>query len=103
MPVLNCENTYTAFYDAEVLEDTLKDLVGNNPYANRSQKVNETTAQEIGRCDSTDAHWINVYQPHAPRSNHDQYRVTFSMRFRPELFDLMSSGEFDRELVREDA
>lgn len=100
MPVINCNDTYTAFYDAEVLPDTLKGITGDNPYANRSQQVNEITAEEIDRCDSSQAHWINVYQPHAPRSNHNEYRVTFSMRFRPELFDLMSSGKFDQDLVQ---
>lgn len=99
MPVLNCENSYTVFYEANVVDETLGDKVGGNSYANRSQHVDDNSVKEIGRCLSNQPHWINVYQPHAPVVNHNQYRVTFSIRFRPELFDIIASGKFDHEFV----
>lgn len=103
MPVLNCEDSYTAIYDAEVVEDTLGGIVGENAYAHRAQRVDELRAVEIARVPSNSANWLNVYQPHAPVVTHKNYRVTFSIRFRPELFDYFESGQFDRELVKQDA
>lgn len=101
MPVLNCEDSYTAIYDAEVVEDTLGNIVGENAYAHRAQRVDETKAVELVRVPSNSANWINVYQPHAPVVNHNNYRVTFSIRFRPELFDYFENGYFDANLVKE--
>lgn len=100
MPVLNCAGSYTAIYDAQVVEDTLGGIVGDNAYAHRAQRVDESQARELVRVPSDTANWINVFQPHAPVVTHDQYRVTFSIRFRPELFDYFENGRFEQELVR---
>ena len=101
MPVINCEDSYTAMYDAEVISEVVNKIVGDSSYSRRSQRVNEETAKEIARVPSDTPHWINVFQPHAPRVNHDKYRVTFSIRFRPELFDVMEDGSFDRDMVKQ--
>ena len=102
LPVLNCEDTYTAMYDAEVLPEVVNEIVGDSSYSRRSQKVDEENAKELCRVPSDTPNWINVYQPHAPRSNHNKYRVTFSIRFRPELFDIIEDGSFEREMVKHD-
>lgn len=103
-PVTNCENSYTVFYDATVIDKTF-DQTSNgkfedNVYVHHAHLVEEHNAQELGRCDSTIPHWINVFVPHAPVVNHNQERISFSIRFHPELFDYIASGRFDQELAR---
>ena len=99
-PVLNCENSYTAFYDATIIDKTCEGALGDSVYVHHANQVDEPTAKEIGRCDSTVPHWINVYVPHAPVVEHDQTRISVSIRFHPELFDYIASGRFDQELAR---
>lgn len=99
-PVLNCHDSFTAFYDTEVVAETLGGVVGDNAYAKRAQRVDECNAKEIARIPNNNAYWINVFTPHKPIVNHNDYRVTFSVRFRPELFDVIQSGFFDREMVK---
>jgi hypothetical protein len=99
-PVANCEDSYTAFYEAEILpKETMSGTLGENVYVSHALAVNNETAREIGRCDSTIPHWINVYVPHAPVVNHDRVRIALSIRFQPELFDYIASGRFDREMA----
>jgi hypothetical protein len=98
--VANCEDSYTAFYEAEILpKETMSGTLGENVYVSHALAVNNETAREIGRCDSTIPHWINVYVPHAPVVNHDRVRIALSIRFQPELFDYIASGRFDREMA----
>lgn len=94
LPVLNCEKSYTVWYDAEVIKP-MPCRDGETVYAKHSLLVNEATAVEIDRCDSTIPHWINVYVPHTARVEHDKYRISLSIRFHPELFDIIKSGIFD--------
>jgi len=100
LPVANCEDSYTGFYEAEVLpRETMNGKLGENIYVNHALAVKDDTAKEIGRCDSWIPHWINVYVPHAPIVNHGLVRIALSIRFRPELFDYIESGRFDREMA----
>ena len=87
IPVLNCDETYTVFYDAKFPDEHKMPTVGDTIYARHSEVVEEDTAVEIDRCPSNRANWINVYQPHAPLSTHNLPRIMFSIRFKPELFD----------------
>lgn len=101
-PMVNCEDSYTVFYDAEILKkETMSGKLGENVYVSHAQAVIEETAKELGRCDSSIPHWINVHVPHAPVVNHDRVRSALSIRFHPELFDYIASGKFDRELAYE--
>lgn len=99
-PVINCHNSYTAFYETEVVKETLGGIVGDNAYANRAQRVDENNVKEITRIPNDAAYWVNVFTPHKPIVEHNEYRVTFSIRFRPELFDIIQSGYFDENMVK---
>lgn len=102
IPVLNCKGSYTAFYEAEVLDKDLYGPLGQSVYTKHSHQVNEETAKEIGRCPSEIPHWLNVFQPHAPVVEHDKFRIAFSTRFHPELFDYFENGTFESLMVKHD-
>jgi hypothetical protein len=54
---------------------------------------------EIGRCDASIPHWINVNMIHRPETTHDQFRVAASVRFDPEPVD--ETGELWPHLIRQ--
>ena len=87
LPLINCEGTYTVFYDAEIDEDKFRDLT--DPI-NSARKIKPgTTATEIARVEATTPMWINTCIPHAPVTTHSRARAIISARFRPELHDLL--------------
>lgn len=100
LPILNCHDSFTVWYDAELIGQNPAEL-GDNVYTKHSRKVDEETAIEIGRCISTIPQWINVFVPHAPRVGHQLPRVSISIRFHPELFDLVSTGYFEQNMIKE--
>ena len=73
IPVLNCENSYTAFYDAPV-DFTNGTHTNYSPAIDVDPNIAET-APEINSI------------PHRPVVEHDQPRVVLTSRFTPELFD----------------
>lgn len=87
LPIINCENTYTVFYDAEIESEPFKER--NDPI--RSSRVIKKNSEfkEIGRWDSNKPAWINISVPHAPVSLHSKPRALISARFLPELHDLL--------------
>jgi hypothetical protein len=95
LPIINCEDTYTVWYDAELQEfrNDLNDIdpnaTANDPrHKSRLVKPN-TLVKEIARWHMKDPAWINVSIPHRPVSNHNKPRAVMSARFRPELHDLL--------------
>jgi hypothetical protein len=100
IPVLNCEESYTVWYNAEIeYNPNLLDLTlatYNITQSRMSKKQtsarmakNETSATEIARWHMKDPAWINVSIPHRPVSNHSKFRAVLSARFEPELHDLL--------------
>jgi len=95
IPIINCENTYTVWYDAE-MQGSRDDLNNIDPNADeydprhkaRLVKPN-TPVKEIARWHMKDPAWINVSIPHAPVSEHGKPRAVISARFIPELHDLL--------------
>lgn len=87
LPVINCENTYTVWYDAEI--DYTPVLQSSDP-RNVSRLVKHgTPVKEIARWHMKDPAWINFSIPHAPVSYHGKARAVMSARFKPELHDLL--------------
>ena len=86
LPIINCEGTYTVWYDAEI-ESTFFDDADFRSVA-RIKKPN-TDATEIGRWDMSNPAWINTSIPHRPESTHKKPRAIISARFDPELHDLL--------------
>lgn len=101
MPILNCENSYTVWYDAKIqYEKYVPDYVIGSDIAHMSVPVDETTAKEIDRCNANIPHWINVSVPHVPVCDHNLFRVNCSLRFSPKLFEFIADGYFDQVLVK---
>jgi len=95
LPIINCENTYTVWYDAELQEfrDDLTDIDPNATADDPRHKARlvkpNTPVKEIARWHMKDPAWINVSIPHAPVSEHKKPRAVISARFEPELHDIL--------------
>lgn len=86
IPIMNCEGSYTVWYDAEIAGP----LFPSGDFRDSAciQKEN-TIAKEIGRWDSNKPAWLNVSIPHRPESTHIKPRAAISARFDPEIHDLL--------------
>jgi hypothetical protein len=87
LPLVNCEGTYTIFYNAEINEEQYRNSNDSKSTA-RLIKPNSIPI-EIDRVESTTTMWINTCIPHAPVSTHSKPRAIISARFRPEVHDLI--------------
>jgi len=87
IPLINCEGTYTAFYDTEICEEQpVKD--SNVIHEVRIQREG-APATEICRVEATNTMWINTMIPHMPLSTHSKPRALITARFIPEVHDLI--------------
>jgi hypothetical protein len=84
IPVFNCEGTYTVWYDGVITDNELPDSAKGIKIAEISRIADPKTVKEIGRCDSSIPHWLNINVLHRPETTHDQFRVAASLRFNPE-------------------
>jgi len=93
IPIINCEDTYTVWYDAEIDYGATVVKQRNEEEASRISVARlvkpNTTSTEIARWHTKDPAWINVSIPHAPVSNHNKPRALISARFSPELHDIL--------------
>lgn len=104
IPVLNCADSYTAFYKVSRIEYEKwppKYLVGSEMAAGSVMCVEED-AVEIARCDANVPHWINVQTPHKPICNHKKLRINSSFRFDHSINDLINSDYFEKHLIKHD-
>jgi hypothetical protein len=103
IPVLNCQDSYTVWYDAEPMPHKLVDQhIMTSELVSASIPCNQETAVEIARCDANVPQWINNHTPHKPICLHDNYRINSSMRFMPEIYEMIANGYFDKHLVKHD-
>ena len=98
IPLINCEGTYTVWYDGEIKDQSLPDYAIGTSIVEIARVADPRTAVEIGRCDSSIPHWINVNMLHRPETHHDQFRVAASVRFNPEPVD--KKGELWPHLIK---
>jgi hypothetical protein len=84
IPIVNCEGTYTVWYDGVITDNELPDYAKGVKIAEISRIADPKTVKEIGRCDSSIPHWININTLHRPETTHDRFRVAASLRFYPE-------------------
>jgi len=104
IPILNCENTYTVWYDTELdtdIEGYIKVNTGISPEAWSDENLSidkiaspiiqkkGTVATEIARLHSINPAWVNISIPHAPINTTNEPRVLISLRFSPELHDIL--------------
>lgn len=89
IPALNCEDSYTVWYDADMLESNLADA---EPSYNNAPTIRPgTTPTEIGRWAVINPAWVNVSIPHCSVTTHNKPRALFSARFNPEVHDLLNT------------
>jgi len=100
IPTLNCANTFTTFYDAEIISDADQSSLQNNTYVDTNLTNGNSPARfvkegctpvEIARMDSNQPAWINYGIPHTPIAYHNLPRGVFSSRFEPELHDIIDN------------
>jgi hypothetical protein len=99
IPLLNCEGTYTVWYDGEITQKGLPDYAIGTEIAKISRLGNPRNLTEIGRCDANKPHWINVNVLHRPETHHDRFRVAASIRFIPDPIN--TDGSLWPHLIRE--
>ena len=100
MPALNCQNTYTVWYDAEIDDSVENSQSTNDKYVDiRSDNLKSTAriikngavATEIDRLETDSPAWINYTIPHTGLCYHNNPRAMFSSRFNPELHDIIDT------------
>lgn len=96
IPVLNCYDSYTAWYDTEILYHESFDYGILNAKFDHGTGVpcKQDGAVEIARCPADKPHWINVVKPHAAICNHNKLRVNSSFRFDKKIFEMLADGSF---------
>ena len=99
IPLVNCEGTYTVWYDAKIVDQELPEYAIGSQVAHMARLCDPRTAVEIGRCDSTIPYWINTNVPHRPETHHDQFRLAASLRFYPD--PLNEKGELWPHLIKQ--
>lgn len=97
LPVLNCEKSYTVWYNttdkllpgnelAYVKGDSLLGEEQFNNYLDYdSDYFKFNTAEEIDRVECNRPLWINFKIPHRPEVAHTNVRILASIRFRPDF------------------
>lgn len=101
IPILNCQGSYTVWYDAELDHtEVAPDLQPGEPgYEELNTRFKydpplrygrwtvESTEQEVMRVETVDPVLVNVSMPHRPMSDHNEMRILACSRFTPELTD----------------
>ena len=97
IPLINCEGTYTVWYDGQLKNKGLPDYAIGSEIAKISRVADPRSVKEIDRCDASIPHWINVNILHRPETHHEKLRVAASVRFNPEPLD--SAGNLWPHLI----
>jgi hypothetical protein len=98
IPLYNCDNTYTVWYDAEILDQPFPDYAIGTPLVVAARIVDPKNAVEIGRVEANQPWWINTNVAHRPETHHDKLRLAASLRFNPEPIN--EKGELWSHLIK---
>lgn len=87
LPVMNCENSYTVFYNAT--KPNPQAYLGDEPVTGwaTARGFEFDGAVEIGRWNVEKPAWINVCIPHRAENNNSNPRLIVSSRFWPEIHE----------------
>ena len=101
IPLLNCDGSYTTWYDADIdpqmhIKETknqsetrrlliYNELVDDYHTGDTSYWCLQEGAVQVQRVKTTLPMLVNVSIPHRPQVKHNRLRVVFSLRFFPEL------------------
>lgn len=87
IPLINCDGTYTVWYDGQPQSKEFDDYLIGVESARTAIEGTADSLVEIDRCEANVPRWINVNVLHRPETHHDQFRVAASLRFDPEPLD----------------
>jgi hypothetical protein len=93
-PVLNCENSYTVWYENVTKKSNLNKNVSGNSYTDQIQEYDGDDPVEVARCESIRPIWINSGLPHAAESHNPNMRITMSVRFHKEILEMLKNEDF---------
>ena len=100
IPVINCHDSDTAWYDTEILyHETFENHIIDSKAQHTAIPCEANGAIELDRVSANVPHWINVIKPHAAVCNHNSFRVNSSLRFDKKIFELIHDGSFDQKCV----
>jgi len=100
IPVFNCEDSHTAWYDAEILyHDAFNGYIMEAKWFITAIPCNNSNAIEIDRCNANTPHWINVTKPHNAITMRSGLRVNSSLRFDKKIFEMIDDGSFDKKCI----
>jgi len=98
IPLFNCDDTYTVWYDAKILDQGFPDHVIGSPLVEKARIVDKKNAVEIGRVEANRPLWPNTNVAHRPETHHDKLRMAASIRFYPEPIN--ETGELWPHLIK---
>jgi hypothetical protein len=98
IPLFNCDDTYTVWYDAKILDQGFPDHVIGSPLVEKARIVDKKNAVEIGRVEANRPLWLNTNVAHRPETHHDKLRMAASIRFYPEPIN--ETGELWPHLIK---
>ena len=87
LPLINCEDTYTVWYNATLENESPTDI---KSLQNARNIKTDLPYNEIGRLEVSNSAWINVSIPHVAENKKDKPRALISARFNPEVHSLLN-------------
>lgn len=90
IPVINCENSHTVWYE---VENKIDPLMSPDVIYRTARAYNRETSTEIGRMSANQTAWINVAIPHCAENDNANLRLIVSTRFHPEIHDYFTDGD----------
>lgn len=87
IPLINCDGTYTVWYDGQPQSKEFDNYLIGVESARTAIEGTADSLIEIDRCEANAPRWINVNVLHRPETQHDKFRVAASLRFDPEPLD----------------
>jgi len=87
IPVVNCEDSYTVWYDVQEYDEEAYSGDDERIGHKSARGFKPQTSTEIGRLNSNIPAWINVAIPHRAENSNPNLRFLVSTRFYPEIHD----------------
>ena len=86
LPLVNCENSYTVWYDAKIIDKLVTEEYDRR-HSGRFCVAEGAT--EVCRMPATTTAWVNTSIPHRPETETTELRAIISARFSPEVHDYL--------------
>lgn len=93
MPVVNCQDSYTVWYDSKIKDDPDTYIGGAHARYRTAICFKEESSIEIGRWCVNNPAWVNVVVPHRAENNNPDLRLIISSRFWPEIHEYFDDAD----------